>query len=112
MTYSQKLKDPRWQKKRLEVMHRDGWACLDCGNSEATLTVHHCLYQGEPWNADVDLLMTLCLECHSTRHELEQEARAISAKISTLMQIEEFYEFVCRLSKVAQLATNRKERSK
>jgi hypothetical protein len=26
--YSDKLKDPRWQKKRLQIMERDNWCCL------------------------------------------------------------------------------------
>jgi len=31
MTYKEKLLDPRWQKKRLEVLERDGWACRALG---------------------------------------------------------------------------------
>ena len=35
-TYKQKLKDPRWQKKRLKVLERDDWKCTrletDCGD--------------------------------------------------------------------------------
>jgi hypothetical protein len=37
MKYSDKLKDPRWQKKRLEVFERDGWCCQCCGDSESPL---------------------------------------------------------------------------
>jgi len=27
LTYSEKLKDPRWQKKRLEILSRDNFTC-------------------------------------------------------------------------------------
>lgn len=27
MTYAEKLKDPRWQKKRLRILERDAFAC-------------------------------------------------------------------------------------
>ncbi len=30
MTYAEQLKDPRWQKRRLEILQRDEWRCL-CG---------------------------------------------------------------------------------
>lgn len=72
MTYSEKLKDPRWQKKRLEVMERDGWACRDCGSNQETLNVHHCYYLSntEPWDYPDNSLRTLCDSCHKTRHEI------------------------------------------
>lgn len=66
MTYSDKLRDPRWQRKRLEVFDRDGWQCTNCKNSEITLHVHHKVYeQGkDPWEYDNDSLVTLCEDCH------------------------------------------------
>ena len=57
-------KDPRWQKKRLQIFERDGWKCVACGDSEATLCVHHCAYEGKPWDVDDALLQTLCESCH------------------------------------------------
>lgn len=62
--YSEKLKDPRWQRKRLEILQRDNWCCTKCGNKEATLHVHHFQYSGEPWEIDSSLLVTLCKHCH------------------------------------------------
>lgn len=64
MTYSDKLKDPRWQKKRLEVMLRDGFKCTKCNDAETTLNVHHLKYLGDPWDAHLDDLETLCCHCH------------------------------------------------
>lgn len=69
-TYSDKLKDPRWQKKRLEVMERDGWKCLGCGDTKNTLNVHHLRYleDKEPWEYDEEYYMTLCDVCHIQAH--------------------------------------------
>lgn len=82
MTYSEKLKDPRWQKKRLEVLERDKWKCCDCDGAEKTLQVHHCFYEkGDPWETDVEFLTTLCEDCHESRQELEADARRALGKI-------------------------------
>lgn len=68
MTYAQKLRDPRWQKKRLEILNRDNFKCTQCGDSESTLSVHHKRYfKGrEPWEYDGNLLITVCDNCHKT----------------------------------------------
>ena len=70
MTYSEKLRDPRWQKRRLEIMQRDGWKCLRCGDSTKTLNVHHQEYiKGrDPWEYPESLLEILCEECHENHH--------------------------------------------
>lgn len=70
MTYQEQLKDPRWQKKRLEIMERDEWTCQMCGDTEATLTVHHKSYKfdggfADIWDYDGGYLITLCETCHS-----------------------------------------------
>lgn len=73
MTYSEKLKHPFWQKKRLEVMQRDGWRCRKCGAAEKTLNVHHLKYIGaNPWDTPDDSLMTLCEDCHDESHSPEK----------------------------------------
>lgn len=70
-TYSELLKDPRWQKKRLQIMERDGFACKLCGNKEKTLHVHHLAYTKKPWDADDKELVTLCESCHTLIHSYE-----------------------------------------
>lgn len=75
MTYSEKLRDPRWQRKRLDVMGRDGFRCLACGRSDETLHVHHLVYsRGEPWEIEDENLETLCATCHSARTEADSMA--------------------------------------
>ncbi len=71
MSYAKLLKDPRWQKKRLEILERDEWTCQMCEDTEATLTVHHKSYRMEGkkfadiWDYPGEDLITLCEECHS-----------------------------------------------
>lgn len=66
MSYSDKLKDPRWQKKRLKIMERDNWKCYNCDDEESTLNIHHKKYiKGrDPWEYPDKLLVTVCEKCH------------------------------------------------
>ncbi len=78
MTYKEKFKDPRWQKKRLKILERDDWTCQCCGDKESTLHVHHRYYKTglDPWDYPDISLITLCEECHEEesllRPNLEQ----------------------------------------
>lgn len=65
-TYAEKLQDPRWQKKRLQILQRDGFACQRCGSTDKTLHVHHGSYARglDPWDYSDWSLWTLCYECH------------------------------------------------
>lgn len=65
-SYAEKLKDPRWQKKRLEILERDGWKCRRCQNKDDTLNVHHLIYEAKkaPWEYPPALLISLCTKCH------------------------------------------------
>lgn len=69
--YLAKLRDPRWQKMRLQVLERDDWACQICSDTESTLHVHHRYYLGnrEPWEYRLDALVTLCELCHKNESE-------------------------------------------
>jgi len=70
-TYYEKLKDPRWQRKRLEVMERADFKCQDCGENEHTLNVHHRYYiaKREPWQYPDWCFLCLCKKCHEIRHD-------------------------------------------
>jgi hypothetical protein len=65
-TYWEKLQDPRWQKKRLEIMQRDEFKCSRCNRDDVTLSVHHRIYRKkcEPWEYGDEDLTTLCKPCH------------------------------------------------
>jgi hypothetical protein len=77
--YLKKLRDPRWQKMRLEVMNRDEWTCQQCLDKESTLHVHHRYYiQGaEPWEYPLEALVTLCEVCHESEGPQMQEAKEL-----------------------------------
>lgn len=70
MTYSEKLKDPRWQKKRLEILDRDEFKCRICNDSKSTLHVHHKYYEynKDPWDYTDITYITLCETCHDKAH--------------------------------------------
>lgn len=86
--YWEKLKDPRWQKKRLDILNRDEFACLDCGDTESTLHVHHCLYRRglEPWEYEDRELRTLCESCHELRADIEHDVKLEFARLLALMK--------------------------
>lgn len=89
--YSEKLKDPRWQKKRLEIFNRDEFACSVCFDTESTLCVHHKHYikNLEPWEYPNELLTTLCSSCHE--YETENMSLAENKLIQALK--EKFFSF-------------------
>lgn len=78
MTYLEKLRDPRWQKKRLKIFKRDKFKCKECGEDKKTLHVHHKRYiRGrEPWDYSDDLLLTLCESCHKLLHPRNKPEKA------------------------------------
>ena len=71
MDYLEKLRDPRWQKKRLEILERDKWQCKSCGEKDKTLNVHHIFYfpHKEPWEIHNGFLITFCEDCHKPHCE-------------------------------------------
>jgi glutaredoxin len=77
--YSDLLKDPRWQKKRLEILNRDEFMCVLCSNEKSTLHVHHVGYaeSGKPWDVNNELLQTLCEECHKEEEEYLKETKPV-----------------------------------
>ncbi len=64
--YSDLLKSPKWQKKRLEIMKRDKFRCKLCGDTETSLQVHHKEYinGNAPWEYENSNFITLCEHCH------------------------------------------------
>jgi 5-methylcytosine-specific restriction endonuclease McrA len=69
--YASERKDPRWQRKRLEIMQRDGFACSNCRSAKNTLHVHHRYYvKNRPCWAYPDFaLVALCDGCHAIEHD-------------------------------------------
>jgi hypothetical protein len=73
MTYSKKLKDPRWQRFRLHHCERANWRCEHCCASNSQLHVHHVIYlRGkDPWDYPAESICVLCDLCHKEWHDNE-----------------------------------------
>jgi hypothetical protein len=91
MSYQDKLKSPKWQRKRLEVLNRDDWKCVYCDNSSDTLHVHHKSYEHgrDPWEYEMDNFLTLCESCHKVDHEYRYESE------KTLLDCLKSHNFSC-----------------
>lgn len=87
--FSEQYKDPRWQKKRLEIMQRDRFSCNICGEDEKTLNVHHKYYLKNtmPWEYNDQSLVTLCESCHAQEHEQKEHSETM------LMEMKEIFDF-------------------
>lgn len=82
-TYLEKLKDPRWQKLRLEIFKRDKWTCRICKSKDKTLSIHHRYYKkgAEPWEYPKKALVTLCEKCHK---DLKERMKRIKAELKRI----------------------------
>lgn len=69
------LKDPIWQRRRLEILNRDKFSCQKCGNDKDTLHIHHRHYINgrKPWDYPDTLLVTLCHKCHKEEESCAQD---------------------------------------
>jgi hypothetical protein len=87
-TWFASFKDPRWQKKRLEVMRAAGFKCDGCGDGENTLAVHHGYYEFNegrwPWEYENETLHCLCEDCHLQWHKDIKEVKYSLAKLPTI----------------------------
>jgi len=73
MIYANELRANGWQRRRLEILQRDGWTCVACGlgTDDRVLNVHHRRYpdRGRPiWDVPDEHLETLCESCHEATH--------------------------------------------
>jgi hypothetical protein len=78
MSYADELRKPQWQRKRLEIMARDDWRCTGCSADDKPLHVHHERYINgrKPWEYADNDLKTLCEECHSLFHKINDAYKA------------------------------------
>lgn len=76
-SYFEKLKDPRWQRQRLEILERDQFTCQRCGSTEKTLHVHHGYYvrDCDPWDYEEWTLHTVCCDCHAEITKMQENLK-------------------------------------
>jgi hypothetical protein len=84
-TYRELLRDPRWQRKRLEIMQREQFACQNCGATDLTLNVHHGYYEKgrKPWEYPSETLHCLCEPCHAEVQSLLLVLQALIGQFRT-----------------------------
>ena len=65
-SYSDLLKNPLWQRKRLTILNTHDFTCQKCGSTTKTLHFHHCYYEKgkKPWVYPDSALKCLCEDCH------------------------------------------------
>lgn len=106
--YWEKLRDPRWQRKRLEVMQRADFKCEACDADEATLNVHHKIYRKgvDPWEYSDTELRCLCEACHEGEHGLRKrlDEALVHLQGYTLEQVVGFAEGLAALDTEAHEA--------
>lgn len=100
MNYSEKLKDPRWQKKRLKILERDKFTCTSCTDKENQLHVHHIKYifGNEIWDYDDKLLITLCADCHDLTTSFKKSIKdIIDINFTNILQIEHLHRILAEI---------------
>ena len=87
MTYTEKLRDPRWQKKRLEIMERDELTCQICGVTDKTMHTHHLVYINgrEPWDYTDAALQCLCEDCNKRQGRVPAVTLDLVHSINTMI---------------------------
>jgi len=88
-SYYDQLKDPRWQKKRLEILKRDDFQCQNCGDENVELQVHHLAYRQNtaPWDYNSEEFVTLCKNCHAQNTKELNDAIELLRKNSFAIEI-------------------------
>jgi hypothetical protein len=82
-SYYELLQDPRWQRKRLEVMQAADFKCERCEAGDKTLNVHHKIYRkgANPWEYQISELMCLCRNCHNEHHGWSEKLKELIANL-------------------------------
>lgn len=82
LTYSEQLRHPNWQRRRLEALTAADWSCQACAAKDETLHVHHKQYfKGRmAWEYSLDELQVLCEACHQYEHDLGDVLKIVLAR--------------------------------
>lgn len=100
MTFKEQIKHPKWQKKRLEILQRDEFMCVNCGCDYEMLHIHHFLYKKDKmlWEYEDGYLATLCDDCHSDWHTINNQIKEFLCVDTTVLR--EFYEIFDLIKKM------------
>jgi len=87
LTYKQQINHPKWQRRRLEVMERDGFQCQVCFDRNKKQNVHHkyYIYNKLIWEYPDELLLTVCEDCHKKIHTFIEKDITLTKIVEYLM---------------------------
>lgn len=93
-SYTEQLKSPKWQKKRLEILERDSFTCQLCSDTETELHIHHKSYEKgkKAWEYEDGNFQTLCKHCHKVVESFKDYK--LTPVISSKYFVEDFNRFV------------------
>ena len=97
MTFTEQIKHPEWQKKRLQILKRDEFRCTNCDSKNDTLHVHHYLYKTDKkiWEYEDKYLTTLCDVCHGNWHAMNDKIKEIlCVDATTIIQFYEIFNLI------------------
>lgn len=99
-SFADKFKDPRWLRRRAEIIAAADYQCQDCGATD-TLEVHICYFeQGrEPWDYPDEAYRCVCADDRAIRRPLEKELRQIFACF-TSSELDAVHRALLRLSEM------------
>jgi len=91
--YMEKLRDPRWQKLRLEVLDAAEWRCTWCGREDKNIQIHHGFYGRdlEPWEYPPESLHVVCEDCHLQAESIKAEVLEAFGHVPPQFQHHAFY---------------------
>lgn len=94
MTYSEKLKDPRWIALSARLVRQQLCLCNDCGEhfpGGKGLECHHCWYEfnKDPWDYPDECFLVLCRRCHGKRQKVENSTHVALGMLTRLLSVEE-----------------------
>jgi hypothetical protein len=86
-SYSEKLRDPRWQKRRLEILSAVDFTCRRCNATEKELHVHHLIYRkgANPWEYADQEFAVLCADCHAIVEKAAERFGEEMARVCALL---------------------------
>ena len=81
MICDDKLRDPRWQEKRLRILDRDRFTCRQCDSKNRPLNVYPGYYDPgkDPWEYEDETLVTVCEVCHPRVQNLMADVHRLVA---------------------------------
>lgn len=98
LSLREQYKHPLWERKRDEILERDGNTCTVCGSDKHRLEVHHKCYLPDLliWEYDNELLASVCGKHHEQlTYDMPKVAGLIAFEaLKGSFDLKELYDFI------------------